>query len=28
MPIAGLFCNGEVSNARLYAYTGVLAVFA
>jgi len=28
MPVAGLFCNGEVSNARLYAYTGVLAVFA
>jgi len=27
MPVAGLFCNGEISSARLYAYTGVLAVF-
>jgi small ligand-binding sensory domain FIST len=27
MPVAGLFCNGEISNARLYAYTGVLALF-
>jgi len=23
----GMFCNGEISNARLYGYTGVLALF-
>jgi small ligand-binding sensory domain FIST len=27
-PLAGLFCNGEISNARLYGYTGVLTLFA
>jgi small ligand-binding sensory domain FIST len=27
IPIAGMFCNGEISNARLYGYTGVLALF-
>ena len=27
IPIAGIFCNGEISNARLYGYTGVLALF-
>jgi small ligand-binding sensory domain FIST len=27
IPVAGLFCNGEISNARLYGYTGVLALF-
>lgn len=26
-PLAGLFCNGEISNARLYGYTGVLTLF-
>jgi small ligand-binding sensory domain FIST len=28
MPVAGFFCNGEISNARLYGYTGVLALFS
>jgi len=28
LPIAGFFCNGEISNARLYGYTGVLALFS
>lgn len=27
IPLAGFFANGEVSNARLYAYTGVLTLF-
>ena len=26
-PLAGFFANGEISNDRLYGYTGVLAVF-
>ena len=26
-PLAGLFANGEISNDRLYGYTGVLALF-
>ncbi|MCA3263167.1 MAG: FIST C-terminal domain-containing protein [Telmatospirillum sp.] len=28
LPVAGFFCNGEISNARLYGYTGVLALFS
>jgi small ligand-binding sensory domain FIST len=27
LPLIGFFCNGEISNARLYTYTGVLALF-
>ena len=27
VPLVGFFCNGEISNARLYGYTGVLTVF-
>jgi small ligand-binding sensory domain FIST len=27
LPLAGFFANGEISNDRLYSYTGVLAVF-
>ncbi len=27
VPIVGVFGNGEISNARLYAYTGVLILF-
>ena len=27
LPLVGFFCNGEISNARLYGYTGVLALF-
>ncbi len=27
-PLIGLFCDGEISNARLYGYTGVLALFS
>ncbi|MCM0020829.1 MAG: FIST C-terminal domain-containing protein, partial [Tagaea sp.] len=27
IPVAGMFCSGEISNARLYGYTGVLALF-
>ena len=27
LPLAGFFANGEISNDRLYGYTGVLAVF-
>lgn len=27
MPIAGFFCNGEISHNRLYGYTGVLTLF-
>lgn len=27
-PLVGIFCNGEISNERLYGYTGVLALFA
>ena len=27
LPIIGLFCNGEISNQRLYSYTGVLTLF-
>ena len=26
-PLTGLFANGEISNDRLYGYTGVLALF-
>lgn len=26
-PLVGFFCNGEISNDRLYGYTGVLALF-
>lgn len=28
LPVAGFFCNGEISHTRLYGYTGVLAVFS
>lgn len=28
IPLAGFFCNGEISHDRLYAYTGVLTLFA
>lgn len=27
IPLIGFFCNGEISNSRLYTYTGVLTVF-
>jgi len=27
MPLAGFFCNGEISHDRLYGYTGVLTLF-
>ncbi|WP_416898416.1 MAG: FIST C-terminal domain-containing protein [Minwuia sp.] len=27
LPLTGFFCNGEISNARLYTYTGVLSLF-
>jgi small ligand-binding sensory domain FIST len=27
IPLVGLFGNGEISNGRLYTYTGVLTVF-
>jgi small ligand-binding sensory domain FIST len=27
LPLVGMFCNGEISNSRLYGYTGVLALF-
>jgi small ligand-binding sensory domain FIST len=27
IPLVGMFCNGEISNNRLYGYTGVLALF-
>jgi small ligand-binding sensory domain FIST len=26
-PVVGFFGNGEISNNRLYGYTGVLALF-
>ncbi len=26
VPLVGFFCNGEISNARLYTYTGVLSL--
>jgi small ligand-binding sensory domain FIST len=26
-PMVGMFCNGEISNARLYGYTAVLTLF-
>jgi len=26
LPMVGFFCNGEISNARLYTYTGVLTL--
>jgi small ligand-binding sensory domain FIST len=26
-PLAGFFCNGEISHDRLYGYTGVLTLF-
>ena len=28
IPMVGMFCNGEISNARLYGYTAVLTLFA
>ncbi len=28
VPLVGMFCNGEISNNRLYGYTGVLTLFA
>ena len=27
IPLVGFFCNGEISNCRLYGYTGVLTLF-
>lgn len=27
IPLVGFFCNGEISNGRLYGYTGVLTLF-
>jgi small ligand-binding sensory domain FIST len=27
IPLIGFYCGGEISNARLYGYTGVLALF-
>jgi small ligand-binding sensory domain FIST len=27
LPLAGFFCGGEISHARLYGYTGVLSLF-
>ncbi|MCH8263095.1 MAG: FIST C-terminal domain-containing protein [Proteobacteria bacterium] len=27
IPLVGFFCNGEISNSRLYGYTGVLTLF-
>ena len=27
IPLAGFYANGEISNNRLYGYTGVLALF-
>ncbi len=27
IPVAGFFCNGEISHNRLYGYTGVLTLF-
>ncbi|MFQ5984643.1 MAG: FIST N-terminal domain-containing protein [Alphaproteobacteria bacterium] len=27
VPLVGFFCNGEISNNRLYGYTGVLTLF-
>lgn len=27
VPLIGLYCGGEISNGRLYGYTGVLALF-
>lgn len=27
MPLAGFFCNGEISHDQLYSYTGVLTLF-
>ncbi len=28
VPLVGVFCNGEIADARLYGYTGVLALLA
>lgn len=28
VPLIGMFCDGEISNARLYGYTGVLALLS
>ena len=28
VPLVGFFCNGEISNDRLYGYTGVLTLFS
>jgi small ligand-binding sensory domain FIST len=27
VPLVGFFCAGEISNSRLYGYTGVLSLF-
>jgi small ligand-binding sensory domain FIST len=27
IPLAGFFCNGEISHDQLYGYTGVLTLF-
>jgi small ligand-binding sensory domain FIST len=27
LPLAGLYCNGEIAANRLYGYTGVLTLF-
>ena len=27
IPLIGLYCGGEISNGRLYGYTGVVALF-
>jgi small ligand-binding sensory domain FIST len=27
VPVIGFFGNGEISNGRLYTYTGVLSLF-
>jgi small ligand-binding sensory domain FIST len=27
VPVIGLYANGEISNNRLYSYTGVLTLF-
>ncbi len=27
VPLTGFFANGEISNCRLYGYTGVLTLF-
>jgi small ligand-binding sensory domain FIST len=27
IPLIGFYCGGEISNGRLYGYTGVIALF-